>query len=36
VFIKEVTYRATNIKESGEISPPSTNLGKPSHLKMLS
>lgn len=26
VFIKEITYRATNIKESGEISPPSTNL----------
>ena len=28
VFMKEITYRATNIKESGEISPPSTNLGK--------
>lgn len=27
VFMKEITYRATNIKESGEISPPSTNLG---------
>lgn len=27
VYIKEITYRATNIKESGEISPPSTNLG---------
>ena len=27
VYIKEVTYRATNIKESGEISAPSTNLG---------
>jgi nucleosome binding factor SPN SPT16 subunit len=26
-YIKEITYRATNIKESGEISPPSTNLG---------
>ncbi len=28
VFMKEITYRATNIKESGEISPPSTNLGE--------
>lgn len=28
VFMKEITYRATNVKESGEISPPSTNLGK--------
>ena len=27
VYIKEVTYHATNIKESGEISAPSTNLG---------
>lgn len=27
VYIKEVTYRATNIKEAGEISAPSTNLG---------
>ena len=26
VYIKEMTYRATNIKEAGEISPPSTNL----------
>lgn len=27
VYIKEITYRATNIKEAGEISAPSTNLG---------
>ena len=27
VYIKEVTYRASNLKESGEISAPSTNLG---------
>ncbi len=27
VYIKEITYRATNIKEQGEISAPSTNLG---------
>lgn len=26
VFVKEITYRATNNKEPGEISPPSTNL----------
>lgn len=27
LFVKEITYRATNIKEAGEISAPSTNLG---------
>ena len=27
VYIKEITYRATNLKEAGEISAPSTNLG---------
>ena len=26
VYMKEITYRATNIKEPGEISAPSTNL----------
>lgn len=25
-FVKEVTYRSTNTKEPGEISPPSSNL----------
>ncbi|KAG8222217.1 hypothetical protein J437_LFUL001415 [Ladona fulva] len=25
-FVKEVTYRSTNVKEPGEINPPSTNL----------
>lgn len=26
IYIKEITYRATNVKEAGEISAPSTNL----------
>jgi nucleosome binding factor SPN SPT16 subunit len=27
IYIKELTYRASNLKESGELSAPSTNLG---------